>query len=179
MCTSGRFIRLNTVTPTQNGDTHTRIYEFEAFGSGTPPPGGNLALNRPASGSSPCNANETPDKAVNGSVSGGNSDKFCSLDASKFLQVDLGSAMPIGTFVVRHAGAGGEFTGWDTQDYDLQVSTDGTNFTTVAQVRGNTADVTTTVVSTTARFIRLNILQAEQGSGSSGAARIYEFEAYS
>ena len=139
----------------------------------------NLALNRPATGSRPCNANETPDKAVNGSVSGGNSDKFCSLDASKFLQVDLGSAMPIGTFVVRHAGAGGEFTGWDTQDYDLQVSTDGTNFTTVAQVRGNTADVTTTVVSTTARFIRLNILQAEQGSGSSGAARIYEFEAYS
>ena len=120
-----------------------------------------------------------PAKAVNGSVSGGTSDKFCTLDATKVLQVDLGSTMGVSKFVVRHAGAGGESTSFDTQDYDIQVSTDGTSFTTVVQVRNNTADVTTSTVSTTARFIRLNVLQAEQGSGTGGAARIYEFQAYS
>src|SRR5207249_11855691 len=36
----------------------------------------NVALNRPAAGSTPCNSNEGPAKAVNGSVSGGNSDKW-------------------------------------------------------------------------------------------------------
>jgi predicted alpha-1,2-mannosidase len=147
-------------------------------GTPPPPPTGNLALNRPATGSAPCNANETPAKAVNGSVSGGLSDKWCSLVATRFLQVDLGATKTLHSFVVRHAGAGGESTSWNTEDYDIQVSTDGTTFTTVAQVRGNTANVTTSAVNTSGRFIRLNVLQAQQGSGTGGAARIYEFEAY-
>jgi hypothetical protein len=138
----------------------------------------NLALHRPATGSAPCNGNETPDKAVNGSVSGGTSDKFCSLAATKFLRVDLGAAMTLSHITIRHAGAGGEFSGWDTEDFDLQVSTDGTTFSTVARVRGNTADVTDTTVTATGRYVRLNILQAEQGSGTGGAARIYELEVY-
>ena len=178
---TGRFVRLHVVTPSQSGDNHARIYEFEAYGaSGTPPPppGGNLALNRPATGSAPCNSTETPDKAVNGSVSGGNSDKFCSLAATKFLQVDLGSSIKLSRITVRHAGAGGESRSLDTRDFDLQVSTDGTNFAGVAQVRGNTADVTDTAVTATGRYVRLNILQAEQGSGTGGAARIYELEVY-
>jgi hypothetical protein len=82
------------------------------------------------------------------------------------------------SITIRHAGAGGEFAGWDTQDFDLLVSNDGTNFTTVATVRNNTADVRTNTLSTSGRFVRLNILQAEQGSGSGGAARIYELELY-
>jgi hypothetical protein len=176
--TTGRFIRLHVITPTQTTDNHARIYEFEAYGPSGVPPGGNLALHMPATGSTPCNGNETPDKAVNGSVSGGNSDKFCSLAATKFLQIDLGSAMTLSHVTIRHAGAGGEFTGWDTEDFDLQVSTDGTTFTTVAQVRGNAADVTDTPLTATARYVRLNILQAEQGSGTNGAARIYELEVY-
>jgi predicted alpha-1,2-mannosidase len=174
--TSGRYIRLNVITPTQNGDTHARIYEFEAYGGGTPP-SGNLALGRPATGSATCNANESPDKAVNGSVSGGTGDKFCSLARPAFLQVDLGSTKAIHSFVVRHAGAGGEFAGWDTVDFDLQVSTDGVNFTTVAQVRGNTADVTTTAVNTSGRYIRINVITP--ATGGDQATRIYEFEAYS
>jgi predicted alpha-1,2-mannosidase len=176
--TSGRFVRLNVITPTQTTDNHARIYELEVYGGSSPPPGNNLALNKPATGSAPCNSSETPDKAVNGSVSGGTSDKFCSLATTKFLQVDLGSTMTIHSITIRHAGAGGEFAGWDTQDFDLLVSNDGTNFTTVATVRNNTADVTTNTLSTSGRFVRLNILQAEQGSGTGGAARIYELEVY-
>src|SRR5439155_19309529 len=143
-----------------------------------PPPSNDLALHRPATGSAPCNANETADKAVNGSVSGGLSDKWCSLAGTRFLQVDLGATKSLRSFIVRHAAAGGERASFNTADYDIQVSTDGVTFTTVAQVRANTANVTTSAVNTSGRFIRLNVLRPEQG-GTGGAARIYEFEAYS
>jgi hypothetical protein len=137
----------------------------------------NLALNRPATGSAPCNANETPDKAFNGSVSGGNSDKFCSLAATKFLQVDLGSPMSLGRFIVRHAGAGGESANLDTRDFNIQVSSDGTNFTPVVTVTGNTSDVTTNdITPATGRFVRLNITTPTQTTDT--AARIYELEVY-
>jgi hypothetical protein len=170
---TGRYVRLNVINPEQGTGGAARIYELEVYGRTG---GTNLALNKPATGSTPCNSNETPDKAVNGSVSGGNSDKWCSLDTTKFLQVDLGSATAIRTVTVRHAGAGGESSSLDTRDYDIQVSTDGTTFTTVAQVRGNTADVTTTTVTGTGRYVRLNVINPEQGTG--GAARIYELEVY-
>ena len=140
------------------------------------PPAPNLALNRPATGSAACNANEGPAKAVNGSVSGGTSDKFCSTAAAKYLQVDLGAATAVTSVTLRHAGAGGESTSWNTRDFDLQVSTDGTTWTAVAQVRGNTASVSSHPFTATARYVRVTVLAPEQGSG--GATRIYEFEVY-
>lgn len=145
---------------------------FDTGGSGP----SNVALNKPAVGSAACNANEGPAKAVNGSVSGGTSDKFCTLATTKFLQVDLGQSFALTSVTVRHAGAGGESTSWNTRDYDIQVSSDGTTWTTLVQARGNTASVSTHAISATARYARLNIL-APQQSGT-GAARIYEFEVY-
>jgi hypothetical protein len=145
-------------------------------GSTSVPPGQNVALNRPATGSASCNSAETPAKAVNGSVSGGTSDKWCSLAATKTLQVDLGSNRSLNGFVVRHAGAGGESAGWNTRDYDIQVSTDNATWRTVVQARGNTADVTVHNVATSGRYVRLKVLTAEQNGNA--AARIYEFEAY-
>jgi len=151
--------------------------------TGTPPPppppppapGENLALNRPATGSTPCNSNEGPAKAVNGSVSGGNSDKWCSLVSGvKFLQVDLGATTTIGSFTVRHAQAGGESASFNTRDFDIQVSTNGTTFTSVVQVRGNTSAVSNHNVTTSGRFVRLNVINAQQTSNT--AARIYELE---
>jgi hypothetical protein len=140
-----------------------------------PPPSENLALNKPATGSAPCNANETPAKAVNGSLSGGNTDKFCTqVTGTKFLQVDLGSTQSITSFTVRHAGAGGESAALDTRDFDLQVSANGTSFTTVAQVRGNTTDVSTHTVNTSGRYVRMNVITPTQNGNA--AARIYELE---
>jgi len=49
-------------------------------------------------------------------------------------------------------------------------------WTTVAQVRGNTADVTTSTVDFTARYLRLSVITPT--ATSDPAARIYEFEAY-
>jgi predicted alpha-1,2-mannosidase len=145
-----------------------------SFDTGAGP--SNVALNKPASGSTPCNANEGPAKAVNGSVSGGTSDKFCTLATTKFLQVDLGQSFALSSVTVRHAGAGGESTAWNTRDYDVLVSSDGTTWTTLVQARGNTASVTTHVLSGAARHVRLNILVPQQNG--TGAARIYEFEVY-
>ena len=73
--------------PSYSGEPVARIYEFEVYG-----PDGrvNLALNRPATGSSPCSQDQGPEKAVNGSVAGGQADKWCAQGWPLFLQVDLG-----------------------------------------------------------------------------------------
>ncbi|WP_111267424.1 galactose-binding domain-containing protein [Marilutibacter maris] len=137
----------------------------------------NLALNRPTTGSASCNSSESPDKAVNGSVSGGNGDKFCSLAGSKWLRVDLGVSQSVGQFVVKHAGAGGESTAWNTRGYDIQVSGNGSKWTTVVSVGDNTASVASHPIQpVTARYVRLNIATPTQNGDP--AARIYEFEVY-
>jgi chitinase len=136
-----------------------------------------LALNKPATGSASCNSSEAPAKAVNGSVSGGNSDKFCSLAASKWLQVDLGSSVAIGSVEISHASAGGEPASYNTRAYTLQTSPDGSTWTTRATVATNTTAVTThTLSGVTARYVRLNITTPTQGTDP--AARIYELKVF-
>ena len=130
---AARFVRLNVIRPTYTGEPVARIYEFEVYG-----PDGrvNLALNRPATGSVPCRQDQGPEKAVNGSVSGGQSDKWCADDWPLFLQVDLGEARPVKRFVVKHASAGGENEDSDTREFNIQLSNDGKTFTTVASSSG-------------------------------------------
>ncbi|GIG67693.1 GH92 family glycosyl hydrolase [Phytomonospora endophytica] len=170
-----RYVRLDITTPTNNGNGAARIYEFEAYGGSGP---SNVALNRPATADSSCNADEGPAKAVNGSVTGGNTDKWCSGGTNRWLQVDLQQSRAIRSFTVRHAGAGGENASWNTRDYDLQVSADGVNWTTITQVRGNTAAVGEHPLGTvtTARYVRLNVITPTQNTDT--AARIYELEVY-
>ncbi|TDV53672.1 ThuA domain-containing protein [Actinophytocola oryzae] len=150
--------------------------EFEQRRGGVSP-NTNLALNRPAVADSQCAASEGPEKAVNGSVTGGNADKWCSLGASKWLRVDLGTPRQLGRFVVKHAGAGNESTAFNTRDFDLQTSNDGQTWTTVFAARGNTANTSTHVITpTTARYVRVDVLVPTQNSDT--AARIYELEVY-
>ncbi|MEV7602434.1 discoidin domain-containing protein [Kitasatospora sp. NPDC089797] len=146
--------------------------------NGTPPSGStDLALNRPATASGQCNADEGPAKAVNGSVSGGTGDKWCTLTAAKWLEVDLGSAKKLDRFVVKHAQAGGESAAYNTRDFSIQVRSKNTDpWTTVANVTGNTAGTTSHSVDTTARYVRLVITKPTQNTDP--AARIYEFEAW-
>jgi hypothetical protein len=144
-----------------------------AGGSGGP---ANLALNKPATGSAACAATEGPAKAFNGSVSGGNSDKFCSLASSKWLQVDLGSSQALGSVEISHASAGGESASFNTRAYTLQTSPDASTWTTRATVTTNTAAVTTHTLGVTARYVRLNITTPTQGSDP--AARIYELKVF-
>jgi F5/8 type C domain-containing protein len=128
-----RFVRLNVIRPSYSGEPVARIYEFEVYGPGGPE---NLALRRPATGSQPCSPEQGPEKAVNGSVAGGETDRWCADDAPLFLQVDLGAARPVTRFVVKHASAGGEKDESDTRDFSIQVSNDGKSFTTVVSSTG-------------------------------------------
>ncbi len=122
-----RFVRLNVIIPSFNGDPAARIYEFEVYGDGPT----NLALNRPAIGSPACSAYEGPEKAFNGSVAGGNSDRWCSRARNRFLQVDLGEPVLIKRIVIRHAGSGGEDEEFNTSLFNIQASSDNTLFTTI------------------------------------------------
>ena len=141
------------------------------------PPPQDVALNKTATGSTPCNANETPPQAVNGTVSGGLSDKWCSLAANPWLQVDLGAQFNINRFVVEHAGAGGESFSMNTAAFNIQVSTDGVTFTTVVNVTGNIFSITTNdITPTNGRYVRLNVVTPTQTSDK--AARIYEFQVF-
>jgi hypothetical protein len=128
-----RFVRLNVIRPSYSGEPVARIYEFEVYG---PDDGENLALGRPATGSLPCTQDQGPEKAVNGSVAGGETDRWCSGDRPLFLQVDLGAVRPVKRFVVKHASAGGESEESDTRDFNIQVSTEGKTFTTVHSSSG-------------------------------------------
>ncbi|SBT65778.1 Glucose/arabinose dehydrogenase, beta-propeller fold [Micromonospora sediminicola] len=154
-------------------------YTLNAIPGTTPPPtgGSNLALDKPATADSSCATTEGPQKAVNGSVTGGNTDKWCSKGTTKHLQVDLGAGTDVNRFVVRHAGAGGENTAWNTKDFTIATSTDGSNWTTRATVTGNTASTTTHDIATvSARYVRLTVTAPT--STTDPAARIYEFEVY-
>jgi hypothetical protein len=128
-----RFVRLNVSRPSYSGEPVARIYEFEVYG-----PDGklNLALHRPATGSQPCSQDQGPEKAVNGSVAGGQADRWCAHDWPLFLQVDLGAVRPVTRFVVKHASAGGEKEEFDTRDFNIQLSNDGKSFTTAASSTG-------------------------------------------
>jgi len=128
-----RFVRLNVIRPSYSGEPVARVYEFEVYGPDGP---GNLALGRPATGSLPCSQDQGPEKAVNGSVAGGEPDRWCAEDRPLFLQVDLGAARPVTRFVVKHASAGGESEELDTREFNIQVSTEGRVFTTVETSSG-------------------------------------------
>jgi hypothetical protein len=128
-----RFVRLNITRPTYSGDPTARIYEFEVYGADA---SANLALRRPAAGSVPCYEDQGPEKAFNGSVSGGNSDRWCTHESAAFLQVDLGAPVKVRRFIVKHASAGGESEESDTREFNIQVSKDGKMFATVATSTG-------------------------------------------
>ena len=128
-----RFVRLNITRPSYNGEPVARIYEFEVYG---PDGRANLALNRPVTGSVPCRPDQGPEKAVNGSVAGGQTDKWCAEGCPLFLQVDLGAVRPVSRFVVKHASAGGDNEESDTREFNVQLSPEGKSFTTVVSSSG-------------------------------------------
>ena len=130
---AARFVRLNITRPSYSGEPLAKIYEFEVYG---PDGRENLALGRPAIGSLPCSQDQGPEKAVNGSVSGGAADGWCAEDRPLFLQVDLGAVRPVKRFVVKHASAGGENEESDTREFNIQLSVEGKAFTTVETSTG-------------------------------------------
>ncbi|HVY31458.1 MAG TPA: glycoside hydrolase family 76 protein [Polyangiaceae bacterium] len=135
----------------------------------------NLALGATASGSTSCSAAGAAQNAVDGSSAWDS--KWCSGGASgQVLSVDLGAVLDVLGFRVRHAGAGGENKAWNTRDFEIDTSTDGTTWKQAVQVTGNTLDVTEhPIPSVSARYVRLHVSQAQTDTQFL-AARIYELE---
>ena len=128
-----RIVRLNITRPSYSGEPVARIYEFEVYGPNSQE---NLTRRGTATGSPPCTPNQAAERAINGSVSAGRADAWCAEGRSLFLQVDFGTVRPVARFVVKHASAGGESPESDTRDFNIQVSSDGKTFTTVASSSG-------------------------------------------
>ncbi|MFC5649157.1 discoidin domain-containing protein [Paenibacillus solisilvae] len=160
-----RYVRLYITNAGSDGVA--RIYEFEVDKA-------NLAYKKTATGSATCATGQEPVKAVDGIVT---TSKWCGNNVGdKWLKVDLGSNYNITKWVVKHAGAGGEPTSYNTSAFKLQKSVDGsTNWIDVDSVTGNTANITDRNVTLfNSRYVRLYITNG----GSDNVARIYEFETY-
>lgn len=100
--------------------------------------------------------------------------KWCATGSEPhWLAVDLGMEYTISEFVVKHAEAGGEGSTYNTRDYKIQVSNDGSAWTDVVDVKGNMSGISNHATAlVTARYVRLYIIDA----GGDSAARIYEFQ---
>jgi hypothetical protein len=138
----------------------------------------NLALvGATATGSTACSAAGDASNAIDGSSRWDS--KWCSGGGGdQTLTVDLGKARSIVGFRIRHAGAGGENSAWNTRDFEIQTSSDAQAWTTLVTVTGNTEDITThPVTPLTARYARLHVTTA-QTAPDFAAARIYELEIF-
>lgn len=134
----------------------------------------NLALNKPTEASSFVNNSEAAQFAVDGD----STKKWCAVGPDKHnITIDLGEVKDIAMLKVYHAEAGGENADMNTEEYMLEVSTDGTNFETVLDVKKNSQGITSDAFKLTpARYVRFTTLKPTQGSDS--AARIYEIEVH-
>lgn len=135
----------------------------------------NVARTATAKVSSKCADTEDGNRAIDGQ----SNTKWCGGSNDAWIELDLGIAQPIGRIVVRHAGAGGEATKWNTKDFKLRVSDDGTTWTDFATVTGNTRSVTIhrTFPAIQGRLVRLEV-SAAQSDPDTVATRIYEVEVY-
>ena len=145
--------------------------------AGSSPVRGNLALNKNAYANASISG-EGPEKAVDGTVD--SNSKWCVNSGAStidWLVVDLGDIYEVDTFVVQHAAAGGESLSWNTNDFAIYTSLDGTDWTKVVNVQDNILNVTRNVISTTlAEYVKLEI--TDPAVDSNTAVRIYEFEVY-
>ncbi|WP_177186629.1 discoidin domain-containing protein [Paenibacillus sp. CF384] len=164
-----RYVRLNVTTPTQTTDTAARIVEFEVYEHQ------NLSFNKPATADSTCTVSQTAAKALDGSVA--NDSKWCSKSSNRWLQIDLGSVKQVNQFIIKHASEGGETASYNTKAYNIQVSNDGTNWSTAVKVTNNTRSITVdNIASVSARYIKLNVTTPTQTTNT--AARIFEFQVF-
>jgi hypothetical protein len=170
--TTARYVRLNVTTPTQNADTTARIYELGVYGVPSLP-GSLISQGKAATADSACATDQEAPFAVDGL----NSTKWCSLGSSRWLQIDLGASASVSGFILKHSAAGGEPEEWNTRDFTIQLSPDGTTWSTPVNVTGNTASLTRhAITSVTARYVRLNVTTPTQNGDP--AARIYELQVF-
>ncbi len=126
-------------------------------------------------------ANSCSDGAISQAIDGSSrwGSKWCAGGGgAQTLSIDLGALHNVVGFRLRHAGAGGENIGWNTRDFEIEVSQDNMTWSQVVKVTGNTADVTThPIPMVNARYARLHVTTPQTDTDFL-ATRVYEFEVY-
>ncbi|HEV3172185.1 MAG TPA: discoidin domain-containing protein [Actinocrinis sp.] len=162
---TGRYIRMyGTARNTQYGYS---IWEFQVYGTiggGTGCGTTNVALNHPATASSLENATFPASNAVDGNTGTRWSSQFSD---PQWLQVDLGSTQSICQVVIQWETASGKA-------YQIQVSNDATNWTTIYSTTTGPGGTETLNVSGSGRYIRMYGTARNTQWGYS----IWEFQVY-
>ncbi len=169
---SGRYVRMYGTA--RVGGYGYSLWEFQVYGSlgGTtsPPPVGcgttNAALNKPATASSTENAGANGASAA---FDGNTATRWSSVFTDpQWIQVDLGSVMSICKITLSWEAAYGK-------DFQLQASTDGTNWGTVLKaVTGGTGGNQSFDVSGSGRYVRMYGTARATGYGYS----LWEFQVF-
>lgn len=126
----------------------------------------NLALNKTATASTE-NGGEKAANAVDGSATSRWQANNETAKADDWIQVDLGDVYAVNTVKLN----------WETayaSKYQIQVSTDGENWETVATQNGQKGEVTTTFAAAKARYVRMQGVSMATNYGYS----LFEFEVY-
>ncbi len=141
--------------------------------------GSNISLNKAVTcyPSENSNVGEYASKAVDGTMNDIH-DKWSSTGPAPFwLKVDLGDYYTVSTWSVYHAGAFGENSSYNTENFSLQTSVDGNNWVNIDSVYDNIASITVrNITPFITRYLRLYITTPSQNSDPN--ARIYEFNVY-
>jgi hypothetical protein len=143
---TGRYVRMyGTARATQYGYS---LWEFQVYGTagtGSSCSTADAALNRPATASSLENASFPASAAVDGNTGTRWSSAFSD---PQWLQVDLGSSQTICEVTLDWEAA-------YATAFQIQVSPDGTNWTTVYSTTTGTGGTQTLSVSGTGRYVRM------------------------
>ncbi|WP_405996784.1 glycosyl hydrolase family 95 catalytic domain-containing protein [Streptomyces sp. NBC_00829] len=134
--------------------------------SATPPPNADLALGATATASSVEGSN-TPNRAVNDQWTAGYEGWVSSIGKPQWIALDLGTQQTIARFIIRNdeaARPGNE--DHTTKDLKIQTSANGSNWTDVQTITGNTDAVIDRDLATllTTRYVRLYITEPTQGT---------------
>lgn len=93
----------------------------------------------------------------------------------KWLKFDLGGTYKLSRYVIRHAGENGMQKNYNTRAYRVQISTNGTSWSTIDTYKENQSNVTDIQVpAVSARYVRILI----DDPGTDGVARIADVELY-
>ena len=186
---SARTLRYVRLFVTDAGiDSYARIPELEVYGtSAAPPPppppdvppGDNVALGSTGwSASSIYNGASSGDKAYDGIITAGSKWTSSGASAESWLALDLGGSFDVTGFIVRHAGAAGEATYFNTTAYRLEAGSalSGPWAPLASVVNTANENSTTSVLASaeTTRYVRLYVTDA----GIDNYARIPELEVY-
>jgi hypothetical protein len=151
----------STVSGGQMNIDYVAVYNKGGGGTTTPPPGNNIAQGKPTTASSVENTSLSAANATDGNTATRWSSAFSD---PQWIQVDLGQSYAITRVILTWEAA-------FARAYQMQTSSDGNAWTTIASTTTGDGGTDDLAVSGTGRFIRMNGTQRATAFGYS----LFEF----